>query len=1193
MKTKLFSLFLTLFATTCLWAYDFKSGDLYYNITSNVQPYTVEVTKNGTYKLSSVTIPSTVNYKGTNYAVTSIEEYAFCGCDNLNSITIGDNVTTIGDYAFYYCSALTSIAWNAIKCTDFSYSPFDSNSPITSFIFGEKVEHIPAYLCSQMDSLISITIPNSVTNIGSNAFYYCSALTKTNYTGDVAGWCDIKFGNSSSNPMYYSHNFYINDQEIKDLVIPNTVDTIHDYAFYECSSLTTVTIPNSVTSIGNNAFSYCSSITSVTIPNSVTSIGNNAFYNCSSLTSISIPNSVTSIGNYAFYNCYSITSLTIPNSVTNIAYNAFYNCCFLKKDFINNSSLDAEENNYWGALVGDLEIDGLIISGTTVIWGRKNLTNVAIPNYITVIGERAFNNCSSLTSVTIPNSVTNIEYNAFNGCEALTKTNYTGDVAGWCDIKFDSSSSNPMYSSHNFYINDQEIKDLVIPNTVDTIHNYAFYKCSSLTTVTIGNSVTSIGTSAFDYCSSLTSVTIGESVTNIGNYAFSDCESLTSVTIPNSVTSIGNWAFYGCSSLTSINIPESMINIGFLAFDYSGIYNDDSNWEDNVLYIDNCLIAIKPYAKSGEYTIKDGVRLIAGGAFWDQYDVTTVIFPNSVKSISMRAFSGTNITSIVIPDSVRNIEQMAFYNCRYLTEVSLGSGIASIEERLFDGCNALKHINIPEGVKNIGRYAFRSCKALEYVILSSNTPPTIDPTAFNSASKPICYIPCGALAAYQSSDWNNIASSLVELCDENMKIFYTSSDGKIITPYNLYALGAKILDNSYKNGQGVITFQTPISQIGAKTFYNCTSLTSITIPNSVTSIGEYAFSNCTSLSSIELSNSTTSIEQNTFSNCTSLTSITIPNSVTSIGEYAFSNCTTLDSITIPNSVTSIGEYAFSNCTSLASIELSNSITSIEQKTFYNCSALTEITIPNSVRSIEFAAFEDCIRLSKVHIGSSMETIAENVFAGCKRLYDIYSYAPYPPFAELSSFANYNVYLYVPCEKQRDYILDVVWGNFKFIECISSDNVTTNGVIITPTTNDVTIIWPTETNAETYTIVIKKGDKVFCTLTFNANGQLLNIAFAPSRDGTNHTARYAEQVANGYRFTVTGLEEGTDYTYSIDVKDTSNQTIKSYSGEFSTQAPTAVEDLTTEDSTTHKLLRDGQLFILREGKTYNAQGILIN
>ena len=1076
MKTKLFSLFVALFATTCLRAYDFKSGDLYYNITSNVQPYTVEVAYDyyNRYDMTSVTVPSTVNYNGITYAVTSIGDYAFYNCSALTSVTIGESVTNIRYSAFADCSSLTSVTIGE-SVTNIGNSAFSSCSALTSVTIGESVTNIGNWAFNGCSSLTSITIPNSVTSIGNHAFSGCSSLTKTNYTGDVAGWCGIKLENSDSNPMYYSHNFYINDQEIKDLVIPNTVDSIHNYAFYNCSSLASVTIPNSVTSIG---------------------------------------------------------------------YDAFYNCCFLKKDFINNSSLDAEENNYWGALVGDTDVDGLIISGTTVVWGKKNLTTVTIPNYITVIGERAFNNCSSLTSVTIPNSVTNIGSSAFSGCSALTKTNYTGDVASWCDIKFENSSSNPMYYSQNFYINDQEIKDVVIPNTVDSIHNYAFYKCSLLTTVTIGNSVTSIGSSAFEYCSSLISVTIGESVTNIGDHAFYNCSALTSVTVGESVTNIGIWAFYNCSSLTSINIPESMINIGYWAFDYSGIYNDDSNWEDNVLYIDNCLIAMKPYAKSGEYTIKDGVRLIAGGAFWDQYDVTTVIFPNSVKSISMRAFSGTNITSIVIPDSVRNIGQMAFYNCRYLTDVTLGNGITSIEERLFDGCNALTHINIPEGIKNVGRYAFRSCKALEYVVLSSNTPPTIDPTAFNSASKPICYIPCGALAAYQSSDWNNIADSFVELCDASMKIFYTSSDGEIITPYNLDAFGAKILDNSYKDGQGVITFQSPITQIGDSAFYNCISLDSISFPNSVTHIGNYAFSNCTSLYSI----------------------------------------------TIPNSVTSIGEYAFSNCTSLASIELSNSITSIEQKTFYNCSSLTEITIPNSVRSIEFAAFEDCIRLSKVHIGSSMETIAENVFAGCKRLYDIYSYAPYPPFAELSSFANYNVYLYVPCEKQRDYILDVIWGNFKFIECISSDNVTTDGVIITPTTNDVTIIWPTETNAETYTIVIKKGDEVFCTLTFNANGQLLNIAFAPSRDGINHTARYAEQVANGYRFTVTGLEEGTDYTYNIDVKDTSNQTIKSYSGAFTTEPFTAVEDITTEDTSTHKLLHNGQLLILRDGKTYNVMGM---
>jgi hypothetical protein len=128
-------------------------------------------------------------------------------------------------------------------------------------------------------------------------------------------------------------------------------------------------------------------------------------------------------------------------------------------------------------------------------------------------------------------------------------------------------------------------------------------------------------------------------------------------------------------------------------------------------------------------------------------------------------------------------------------------------------------------------------------------------------------------------------------------------------------------------------------------------------------------------------------------------------------------------------------------------------------------------------------------------------------------------------------------------------LDVVWGKFKFIECIESEETTTDGnVTVVPGTNDVTITWPTESNADTYTIVIKKDGEVFCTLTFNAEGQLLNIAFAPGRDG-NHPAQYAEAVANGkgFRFTVTGLEDGTDYTYDITVKNEANQVIKIHSG----------------------------------------------
>lgn len=164
----------------------------------------------------------------------------------------------------------------------------------------------------------------------------------------------------------------------------------------------------------------------------------------------------------------------------------------------------------------------------------------------------------------------------------------------------------------------------------------------------------------------------------------------------------------------------------------------------------------------------------------------------------------------------------------------------------------------------------------------------------------------------------------------------------------------------------------------------------------------------------------------------------------------------------------------------------------------------------------------------------------------------------------------------------------LWWIQIYIECIASDEVTTDDIVITPGLTDVTIIWPSEDYADTYTIIIKKGDEVFCTLTFNAEGQLLNIAFAPGRDG-NYPAQYAEQAGKGYRFTVTGLEEGVDYTYDITVKDASSKTIKSYAGEFTTGLYTAVDNITTDNANTQKLLRNGQLLIIRDGKTYTIMG----
>ena len=196
---------------------------------------------------------------------------------------------------------------------------------------------------------------------------------------------------------------------------------------------------------------------------------------------------------------------------------------------------------------------------------------------VTEISADAFKNCTVLTSIAIPNSVTKIGYNAFTGCTGLTKAEFAS-VESLCKISFGDYYANPLYYAHHLYINGEEIKDLVIPNSVTNIGDYAFYGCSSLTSVTIPNSVTTIGYDAFYGCTGLTSITIPNSVTNIGDYAFYGCSSLTSVTIPNSVTEIGWRAFSGCSSLTSINIPNSVTSIG------EGVFSGCSGLTDIYCY---------------------------------------------------------------------------------------------------------------------------------------------------------------------------------------------------------------------------------------------------------------------------------------------------------------------------------------------------------------------------------------------------------------------------------------------------------------------------------------------------------------------------------------------------------------------------------------------------------------------------------
>ena len=862
-------------------------------------------------EITSVTIPD---------SVTGIGTLAFDGCSGLTSVTIPDSVTSIGVSAFFRCSGLTSVTIpNSVTsigkgafsgCSGLQSITVSGDNPNYSSFNGMLFSKDKKTLLCGVNG--NVTIPNDVTSIGYCAFYGYSGLSS--------------------------------------VTIPDSVTSIGEAAFRGCSGLTSVTIPDGVTSINSRAFQGCSGLTDIAIPYSVTNIGDYAFSGCSGLKSVTIPDSVTTIGKWAFNGCSGLTSVTIPQSVCSKSFSddVFNSCSSIRDVIISDSvtSIGISAFHYCSGLTSVSIPDSVMSIGIGAFDYCSGLTSVTIPASVTNIGGVAFRSCSGLKSITIPSSVTSIGIDAFDRCSGLTNVYVSiGDVdrikrfmtgsgfdvsgvsfievsrvafvanaenvnvrgryvtlghevgelpyilrdgylfAGWWTDPVDGTlitastivTGNLNCYAHWIPVSDTDPKwtidadgvltgvedfngctDVVIPPGVTSIGNGAFSGCSRLTSVTIPYSVTSIGEGAFKDCAGLTTfivdaanvkyksveglllskdgttliagvnkseVVVPDSVTSIKPYAFAGCNKLASVTIPNSVTRIGSSAFSGCSELAEITLP----------------FIGESRGGTGSTSLFGYIFGVLPYT-GGIQTCQVYASNSSTSPYPDPYMYSAVYYiPSTLKNVTI---SDETVLGYGV-----------FYGCSGLTSVTIPDSVTSVGERAFCGCSGLTSVTIPDSVTNIGDSAFSGCSGLE-----SMTLPFVGNRRGDSGSS---YALFGA-------------------------IFGTSlySGGKATKQYPSWTSSFSYtyyIPSSLK--EVVITDET---QFGYGAFYNCSGLTSVTIPDDVTSIGEKAFSGCSGLVSVTIPDSVASIGSEAFYNCSRLTSVTMKGSCPTVGSSAFS-----------------------------------------------------------------------------------------------------------------------------------------------------------------------------------------------------------------------------------------------------------------------------------------------------------------
>jgi len=586
-----------------------------------------------------------------------------------------------------------------------------------------------------------------VTAIGENAFFNCNKLNAVSIPNTVK---TIGSGAFKTN------------ENLTSITIGNSVTTIGDLAFFSCTNLPSVTLPNTVLTIGERAFSECRKLSSITIPNSVKTIGAGLFWNCTSLESVILGSTITTITDHMFSNCNSLNSVIIPNSVTNIESLAFYLC--------------------------------------------SKLESVIIPNSVKSIGEKAFQACYNLSYVSIGNSVTSIGDEAFKSCNSLKDVNIT-DIEAWLNITM-GYNANPLLHAHHLLLNNEEVKSLVIPNSVTKIGKNLFAGIS-FQSLTIGSGVLEIEGNAFD----TPTKTIWLTNTPPKGYQY------------------------------AVGIVNYVSNDG---------YTFDSNKKSYVYPLLSSMFAV------------DGVKYVPISMADRTCDAFDAVYDESAALTKI----GTSATYKGVTFKVNNVNPYTCCGNTFIKNVEL-TDLPYIDDHVFDGCSNLQNVKLPETVTSLGISSFQDCESLQEMTIPAATQ-IVTYNAFKgckSLKNVIMDDGTETLTlAYNKVSFSSDGTPLFEDCPLDYvyigrNINYGTEQSEGYSPFyrNTSLRTVKITDqeteiseNEFYGCSGLKNVQigNGVTTIGNWAFSGCSSLDYFEFGGSMQTIGTEAFSDCTAVTKI-------------------------------------------------------------------------------------------------------------------------------------------------------------------------------------------------------------------------------------------------------------------------------------------------------------------------------------------------------